>query len=247
MASIVGATSVGTQSSWTVSLKACDSSARTLQSDKDVWIEHTILPLSQALHACAAMADGPTASLRDTDSPSPRSQSPAPSSKLSSKSHDSLASHPLLGDTAIEAEVPAATTAATTFAADSITSQPAPYAVSYRTRQRPLSAASLSQPSLGVYSQPSQAAAATTTSASATSPLPTSPGNPSSLTNKLHSQNLQASAQAAGLSSDSSGWHMLQKLVNAAEKENEKDKALITALKALRTGKASLQQPSVYQ
>lgn len=137
--------------------------------------------------------------------------------------------------------MPASRTTLDTIAAatEPITSQPTPYAVTYKTRQRPTSTASLSQSSLGVFSQPSQAAAATTTSASATSPLPTSPSSPSSLTNKLHSQNLQASAQEAGLTSDSAGWHLLQKIVNGAERENEKDKALTTALKALRTGKVS--------
>lgn len=183
------------------------------------------------------MASGTTASLQDADSPSPRSNSPATSGKLSSKSYESLTSHPLLGDTSDEAIAPSDVSTATTPATEPITLQATSYPVTYKTRQRPTSTTPLGQSSLGVFSQPSQAAAATTTSASATSPLSTSLGSPSSLTHKLHSQNLQASAQQAGLSSDSAGWHMLQKIVNAAERENEKDKALITVLKALRTGK----------
>lgn len=180
-------------------------------------------------------------SSRDMDSESPRSGSPAPSSKLSSKSYESLTSHPLLGEHDSETDAVPTTAKLDTApaATEPITSQPIPYAVTYRTRQRPVSTASLSQASLGVFSQPSSAAAATTTSASATSPLPTSPSSPSSLTNKLHSQNLQASAQEAGLTVDSAGWHLLQKIVNGAEKENEKDKGLTTALKALRTGKVT--------
>lgn len=179
----------------------------------------------------------------DTGSPDSRSSSPRPSSRLSVKSQDSLTSHPLLGDTSDEA-IAISEKPVDLPASSPITSQPAPYAVSYKTRQRPVSSTSFGQSALGVYSQPSQAAAATTTSASAVSPQPTSPGNPSSLTTKLHSQNLQASAQAAELTSDSAGWHILQKLTTAAEKENEKDKALITALKALRTGKVSQQTPT---
>lgn len=188
------------------------------------------------------MADLSLSSSSDRDSPTPpRSDSPGQVRRLSSKSSESLASHPLLGDTSDEA-IPAAETSVDTSLSGPITSpqqQPAPYAVSYKTRQRPTSTTQSSQSSLGVFSQPSQAAAATTTSASATSPLPTSPSNSSSLTTKLQSQNLQASAQAAGLSSDSAGWYILQKLTAAAEKETEKDKALVTALKALRTGKVS--------
>lgn len=186
------------------------------------------------------MADLSLSSTSDRDSPTPpRSDSPGQVRRLSSKSSESLASHPLLGDTSDEA-IPAAETSIDTSLSGSITSQqPAPYAVSYKTRQRPASTTQSSQSSLSVFSQPSQAAAATTTSASATSPLPASPSNSSSLTTKLQSQNLQASAQAAGLNSDSAGWYILQKLTAAADKENEKDKALVTALKALRTGKVS--------
>lgn len=173
----------------------------------------------------------------DMNSPSPGSDSPGSITKSSYKSQESLTSHPLLGDAGDEANVPVVTSAPRTAAVEPITSQSTPYAVPYKTRQRPASTASLSQSSLGVFSQPSQAAAATTTSASATSPLPTSPSSPSSLTNKLHTQNLQASVQEAGLTSDSTGWHMLQKILHGADKENEKDKAVTTALKALRTGK----------
>jgi hypothetical protein len=158
---------------------------------------------------------------------------------------DSHASHPLLGDGDADVDTSAtsievADTSATAAAADSITSQPALYPIAYKTRTRLPSTGALGQSTLSVFSQPSQAAVATTTSASATSPQPSSPSNSTNLTNKLQSQNLQASAQAAGLDSDSAGWLMLQKLMNGAEKETDKDKAVVTALKALRTGKVNL-------
>lgn len=210
-------------------------------------------------------------------SPGSRSQSPAPS-KLSSKSYESLTSHPLLDEdddldgvheadtsaAAVLSHNEAAGAGADTSVTESITSPglsglstsgptsipAAPsrspsYNVHYKTRQRPPSfgstaGANHSHGSLAAFSQPSQASVATTTSTSVTSPLPSaSSGQSNTLTNKLQSQNLQASAQAAGLSADSAGWLMLQKLVNSAEKEVEKDKSLANAVKALRMGKVS--------
>lgn len=176
---------------------------------------------------------------------------PLPSSavKVRRTSHDSLAAHPLSSDDndaqdsvdaiglAVGQESPSTK--------PSLVKGNSSYAV-YKPRQRPVSVGSA--PSLAKspppYNPTAQLAVATTSTSltpANTEPVTASPKSPRSVTAKLQLQSLQATAQAAGLASDSAGWQIVQKLI--ADHDQQKDPGWTMIYTALRTGKAALLLP----
>lgn len=197
---------------------------------------------------------------RDSSASSSRSSSPARSSlssaaKMRRTSHESLAAHPLSlsgddDDVNIEAAGDAASpgpTSASPSTKPPLSKGNSSYAV-YKPRQRPVSignpAGLAKSPSSSPYSPSSQVAAATASTSltpASTEAVTASPKSPTSVTAKLQLQSLQATVHAAGLSNESAGWQIIQKLV--AEPHIRKEAGWSTILTALRSGKACLLLP----
>ena len=192
-----------------------------------------------------------------TSASSSRSDSPAPSVssavKMRRTSHESLAAHPLssddndnesmkpnaglIGDVLAGPESPSAK--------PTLVKGSSSYAV-YKPRQRPSSVGNAqsvakSPPPFNPSAQLAVATTSTSLTATSTEAVTASPKSPTSVTAKLQLQSLQATAQSAGLSSDSAGWHIVQKLV--ADHDRQREPVWTIAYTALRSGKVALLLP----
>lgn len=129
------------------------------------------------------------------------------------------------------------------------------YAV-YKPRQRPLSTGSANAVTLGAlsksptqtFTQPGQLHASTTSTSLAqanTVSVPASPGSSTAGTasSKLQLQSLQATLQAGGLTHDSIGWHIVQRLLAERHDKASETAAWHIIYGALKSGKAALLLP----